>query len=146
MLNCGAPCLKEALYLHSPHQVELAGRVYPTAWHAYAAFLLTCDRHHEVADCRSPEAVTKYLEAALAGQEVPLSEKLGAIEAVLRAKLDQHPFIWDELLSKSSGMVMLLDENDSVLYGGRGGGGQNYAGQAWEKIRDERLALTAQAA
>lgn len=136
---CRAPDPQTALFLHSPHQVRVAGRLYPTALHAYAAELIPLFRD-DVLECASAEDVYVLLESKLAGMEVSLDEKLAVLEAVLRAKLDQHPFIWDEVLGPSDGPIVMTYPADQFLYYGPHCAGSCHVCLLWQKIRENRHA------
>lgn len=65
------------------------------------------------------------------------SVKLAVMEEILRAKVEQHPYIRKKLIE--SGNIELVEDSPEDPFWGRGPDweGENHLGQLWMKIRSE---------
>ncbi|MFZ2048882.1 MAG: NADAR family protein [Minisyncoccia bacterium] len=67
--------------------------------------------------------------------------KLGIMEALIRAKIDQHPYVLKKLLQ--TGTAVLIENSAKDAFWGRGPDwqGYNHLGRIWMKLRAEQLIL-----
>jgi ribA/ribD-fused uncharacterized protein len=63
--------------------------------------------------------------------------KLGLMEEILRAKLEQHPYIQQKLLESGDAIIVEDSPKDSYWGCGPDWKGENYLGRLWMKLRDE---------
>ena len=124
----------------SAHAIEFAGKLYPTAEHAYQAAKCTDPLgQEEIRNARSPLEAKEisngiYRSARDAGWD---SKKLAVVEAILRAKLAQHQEARDAL--RDSGEEEIVEDSPTDYFWGVGadGTGLNMLGKLWMRLRDE---------
>lgn len=132
---------REGYYLSnfSAFAVEIWGEVWMTAEHAYqVAKFLDPDIRLQIARARSPHDAKKIARANKAFIRPDWdSIKLSVMERVLRAKLEQHPWIAEQLLL--TGECELIEDSPKDDFWGRGPNwrGENWLGKLWMKLRSE---------
>jgi ribA/ribD-fused uncharacterized protein len=128
------------LHNFSAHRISFQKKVYPTVEHAYHAQKFTDERVKEaVRTAPSPLAAkelanTKFRESRISNwQEI----KLVVMEALLRAKIEQHKEVRDFLLK--TGDEEIIEESITDQFWGvdARGVGQNYTGKILMKLREE---------
>lgn len=132
-----------ALDNFSAFQVELDGKIYPTAEHLYQAskfFQTSATVAEQIRTSRSP------LEAKIFAH-MPENErfvredwnqvKCDVMRQICMLKMRQHTYIRNKL--KESGDIPLAEFSKSDSYWGIGedGNGENMLGRIWESIRKE---------
>ena len=63
--------------------------------------------------------------------------KVGIMEGIVRAKLEQHPYIRRKLLETGKAEIVEDSPSDSFWGRGRDWKGENHLGKIWMKLRDE---------
>lgn len=116
--------------------------LWATAEHAYQAakFMHKPAIMEEIRKARSPHDAKKI---ARKYQEFIRSDwkdvNLKIMEEILRAKLDQHPYVKKRLL-ESAGLELIEDSPHDSFWGrGPNWKGENRLGKMWMKIRDGLL-------
>ncbi len=131
----------EGYYLSnfSAFAVHIWGRLWMTAEHAYQAAKFTDETIRQlIADARSAHDAKKIARAHKEHVRPDWDAvKLGVMEEVLRAKLEQHPWIRRQLLLSAD--LELVEDSPKDGYWGRGpdGLGKNWLGRLWMKLRAE---------
>jgi ribA/ribD-fused uncharacterized protein len=125
----------------SAHAIEVGGRLYPTSEHAYQAAKCTDPQgREEIRNARSPLQAKKLANGLYQAARDPDWEtrKVAVLEAILRAKVSQHPEAREAL--RRSGDEELIEDSPVDYFWGEGadGSGQNMLGKLWMKIRSER--------
>lgn len=127
-----------ALNNFSSHAVEIDGKLYPTAEHAYQAAKCTDDSGKEAIR----KALSPMQAKALANETFRDArdsdwdkKKVKVMEQILRTKLAQHNEVLDAL--KRSGDEDIAENSPVDYFWGEGkdGTGQNQLGKLWMKIR-----------
>lgn len=123
----------------SSHAVELDGIVYPTAEHAYQAAKCTDPKgKSEIIAARSPLLAKelsnkKYSQAKRADWE---EVKIEIMEAIFKAKLDQHSEVREALIQSGGDEIVEDSPVDTFWGGGSDGKGRNEMGKIWMRLRD----------
>ena len=125
----------------SAHAIEYRGLLYPTAEHAYQAAKCTDPQgKEEIRNARSPIQAKRVANETYrwARDSDWDSKKLAVVEAILRAKLAQHPEAQEAL--KDSGDEDIVEDSPTDYFWGAGadGTGRNMLGKIWMKIRAEK--------
>ena len=132
------------LHNFSAHTISFQGRVYSTVEHAYHAQKFIDEEAKEaVRTALSPLAAkelanTKFREFRISNwQEV----RLAVMEALLRAKIEQHKEVRDFLLK--TGNEEIIEESITDQFWGvdARGVGQNHTGKILMKLREELKTL-----
>jgi N-glycosidase YbiA len=129
-----------ALNNFSSHAIEIDGKLYPTAEHAYQAAKCT--------DNSGKEAIRKALsplQAKILANETFRdardtdwdNKKVNVMEQILRTKLAQHDEVRNTL--ERSGDEDIVEDSPVDYFWGEGkdGSGKNQLGKLWMKIRSE---------
>lgn len=130
----------DALNNFSAHAVDLWGKRFPTAEHAFQwkkFSKVQPDIAEKIFVARCPEEAQKIAHTNKPFQPKNWHErKVSIMEEILRAKLAQHESVQDAL--KRSGTRRICENSpvDSFWGVGQGGSGQNMVGVLWMKIRD----------
>lgn len=128
----------------SSFAVEIWERVWPTAEHAYQAAKFNDKKIRElISNARSSHEAKKIARAFDDRKRVNWSKlKLGIMEEILRAKLDQHEYVRKKLLE--TGDRLIVEDSPTDNFWGRGpdGKGANNLGKLWMKLRSELRAGT----
>lgn len=128
-----------ALDNFSAFAVEIDGRLWPTAEHAYQAAKFESEQAVQaILACRSAHAAKK-LAGKLNLEVRPGWDlvKLDVMEIILRAKLEQHEYVRKKL-GQSRGLILIEDSAKDSFWGrGPDWRGQNNLGKLWMKIRDD---------
>ncbi|MDA1359749.1 NADAR family protein [Glycomyces luteolus] len=124
----------------SAHSIEYRGKLYPTSEHAYQATKCTDPVGQEtIRRARSPlQAKTLANETYRAAKDPDWGrKKVGVLEEILRAKLEQHAEAREAL--KDSGREDIVEDSPTDYFWGEGadGSGQNMLGKLWMKLRDD---------
>ena len=125
---------------YSAHAVEIWGKVFPTAEHAYQwkKFLSAAPGVAEqIFQARSAEAAGK-IASTNKSKILPAwhDEKVAVMEKIFRAKLEQHDDVRDALTRTGTRTIIENSPVDSFWGAGPNGNGQNMIGKLWMKIRD----------
>lgn len=119
----------------------------------WGGYLCATSEHHYQASKFTDESIRKLIrEARSAHDSKKLAEahqdnirpdwddemKLAVMESILRAKLEQHPYIVRKLLE--TGDAFLVEDSPKDSFWGRGPDwkGKNHLGRLWMKLRAER--------
>lgn len=125
----------------APFQIEWRGKLYPTAEHAYQAahFLETKPELAEkVRQCRSPREASDFANDNKAHDDPEWKEKkLSIMQEIVRAKLEQHPFIHKTLLDSGEMEIIEMNDDDEYWGWGKNHDGQNNLGKIWMSLRSE---------
>lgn len=124
----------------SAHAVEYDGKVYPTSEHAYqAAKFDDLEIKEAIRIARSPLQAKTLANVRFKDSRDPEwdNKKADVMEAVLRAKLAQHPEVVEALMQTGNDEVMEDSPVDYFWGIGVEGTGQNMLGKLWMKLRDE---------
>lgn len=128
----------------SSFAVEIWERVCPTAEHAYQMAKFTDKATRElIFNARSAHDAKKVARTFDDRKRVNWSKlKLGVMEEILRAKLDQHEYIRKKLLE--TGDRLIVEDSPKDNFWGRGPDwkGANNLGKLWMKLRAELRAGT----
>ncbi|MCD0446285.1 NADAR family protein [Glycomyces sp. A-F 0318] len=124
----------------SAHSIEYRGKRYPTSEHAYQAAKCTDPAGQEVIrKARSPlHAKNLANETYRTAKDADWAcKKVAVLEAILRAKLEQHPEARKAL--QESGDEEIVEDSPTDYFWGEGadGTGHNMLGKLWMKLRDE---------
>lgn len=130
----------DALNNFSAHQVDLWGKRFPTAehafqWRKYSEVSPTIAEQIFSAGC--PEEAQQIAHRHKPEQPKDWHErKVAVMEEILRAKLTQHETVCDAL--KRSGARKIVENSPVDDFWGCGpvGNGENMMGVLWMKIRD----------
>lgn len=128
------------LHNFSAHTIAFQGKVYPTVEHAYHAQKFTDEQAKEaVRTAPSPLAAKELASGKFKKLRIPNWQeiKLAVMEAVLRAKIEQHKEVCDFLLK--TGDEEIIEESVTDRFWGvdAHGVGQNYTGKIFMKLREE---------
>jgi N-glycosidase YbiA len=128
----------------SGHMLEFKGVLYPTIEHAYH-----CQRY---TDQQVVDAIRNTRSAwsawALSQQhkkeQIPDwdARKVGVMEELFRAALDQHADIRKALIESGDFLIIHHNANDSFWGDGADGAGRNEMGKIWMKLRAELQSAT----
>ena len=124
----------------APFQIEWRGKLYPTAEHAYQAahFSKNLELAEQVRMCRSPKAAQDFANNYSYQDDLDWKEKkLATMEDILRHKLNQHPYIYEVLISTGDRQLVETNDNDEFWGWGKNHDGQNHLGRLWMKLRKE---------
>ncbi len=125
----------------SAFMVELDGKVYSTVEHAYQAAKFV-DSVPEIADkifqARSPGEAKSIADNNKENIVANWHEiKVDVMERILRAKLNQHPFVKKKLLETKDYLICEDSPVDSFWGIGPDRKGENVMGKLWMKLRTE---------
>ena len=130
----------------APFQIQYEGTLYPTVEHAYQAqkFILTAPEIAEqIRTAASPHDAKKIASANREYCPPDWDErKLLLMEDLLRAKLEQHPYVRQKLLE--TGSIPIVEDSPKDTFWGCGydRSGKNHLGKIWMKLRAELNAET----
>ena len=125
----------------SSYAVEVDGIVFMTSEHAY-----------QYAKFSDP-AIKESIKNARSGYDAKMISldkaeymvanwneiKLGVMERILRAKLDQHPHIKKKLMDTGDREIIEASKDDDFWGWGANKDGQNHHGALWMKLRAELI-------
>jgi N-glycosidase YbiA len=121
----------------SSFAVHWRGQDWMTVEHAYqASKFLDKETQDLVRNARSAHDSKKIARAHYEMARPDWQEvKLGIMEEILCAKLDQHPYVKQKLLE--SGNATIVEDSPKDSYWGRGPDwkGENHLGRLWMKLR-----------
>lgn len=135
----------DALNNFSAHWVEIWGKEFPTAEHAFQWKKFSearPDLAEQIFDAGCPEEAQNIAHQNKPAQPKDWHErKVAIMEEVLRAKSAQHETVRDTL--KRSGNRRIVENSPVDRFWGCGpdGGGKNMMGLLWMKIRDSRSTI-----
>jgi len=125
----------------APFQVEWRGKLYPTAEHAYQAahFIETNpDLAEQIRLCRSPRDASDFAnDNSSQDDSLWIEKRLGFMEEILRAKLEQHSFVHKALIDSKNKYIVEMNDKDEFWGWGKNHDGQNNLGKIWMKLRSE---------
>lgn len=143
---------KDAVYFFTPafypldnfsaHAVNIWGRIFPTAEHAFQwkkFFEIEPDIAERIFTAGSPHAVKKISEANKT--KIPEDWKnlrVEVMEQILKAKVSQHEDVGDALIRTGKRTIVENSPVDSFWGIGPNQKGENMVGKIFMKIRDNR--------
>lgn len=128
---------------YSAHQVEIWGKIFPTAEHAYQWHKFSAsnpDVAAQILAAGSPEAAKRIATAHKSSVRSEwYARRVVIMEEILIAKAAQHEDV-REMLQKS-GRRQIVENNPVDAFWGAGpeGNGENWIGRIWMKIRDTMI-------
>ncbi len=132
----------EPLNNFSAHQIEIWGRRFPTAEHAYQykKFVeVAPEIAEQILNAGSPEAAQRIAHAHKTEQPKDWHEgKVAVMEDILRAKFAQHEDVREVLARSGSRKIVENSPVDDFWGCGQDGIGKNMMGVLWAKIRDKQ--------
>ena len=132
-----------ALDNFSAFQIEMDGKIYPTAEHLYqASKFLPASTYvaEQIRKSRSPheaKIIAHMLENTLLVREDWDQVKCDILRQICMLKMQQHPYIRDKLRESGSTPLAEFSKSDSYWGIGEDGNGKNMLGKIWESIRTE---------
>ena len=124
----------------SAHTVEIWGKVFPTAEHAFQwkKFAITRpDIAQEILTAKSPHIVKEIADAHK--NDIPttwVDEKVAVMEQILSAKADQHKDV-REILKKTGTREIIENSPVDSFWGiGPDQKGENNVGKIWMRLRN----------
>lgn len=128
----------------SSFMVFWRGKWWMTSEHAYQAVKFEDpDIVEEIRNARSAYDVKKITRTHSDKKLENWQEiKLGIMEEIVRAKLEQHPYIREKLLQ--TGDMEIVEDSPKDSFWGRGPDwkGENHMGKIWMKLRAELKSQT----
>ncbi len=125
----------------SSFAIEYKGVVYPTIEHAYQSlkFVDTAPEiAKEIAECHSAVDAKRIARRNVDKQNKDwLNINISIMEELLRAKIDQHPYVKQKLLETKDLIICEDSPYDSFWGIGKDRNGENWLGKLWMKLRDE---------
>lgn len=127
----------------SAFQLEWAGYTFPTSEHAYQWMKFQgLWQMRDVADAiRKASSAHDAFKIAERNADKKQSDwdeiKLEIMEAILRAKLSQHPYVHKKLRDSGDRQIIECSWRDDFWGWGPNKDGQNMLGKLWMKIRDD---------
>lgn len=124
----------------APFQTEWRGKLYSTTEHAYqAAHFL--DTNPELAEkvrlCRSPREASDFANENNDQDDPEWKEKrLSFMNEIVRAKLEQHPFVRSTLIDSGEMYIVEMNDEDEFWGWGKNHDGQNHLGKIWMNLRN----------
>lgn len=119
--------------------VDWKGASWMTSEHAYqAAKFADASIQEKIRAARSAHDSKKIAKEHEESKRGDWNEtKLATMEEILRAKLDQHPYILKKLMETED--MEIVEDSPKDSFWGRGSDhqGENHLGKLWMKIRDE---------
>ena len=132
-----------ALDNFSAFQIEMDGKIYPTAEHLYqASKFLPASTYvaEQIRKSRSPheaKIIAHMPENTLLVREDWDQVKCDIMRQICMLKMQQHPYIRDKLRESGSTPLAEFSKSDSYWGIGEDGNGKNMLGKIWESIRTE---------
>ena len=137
-------CYEREFYVFSnfsSFQVEWRGRLWPTSEHAYQAahfFETAPDFAERIREMRSAHEAFKFaksntLKVVKNWEDI----KIGIMEDICRHKLNQHPYVREQLLNTEDVLIVEDSPVDSFWGWGPDRQGRNELGKVWMKLRTE---------
>lgn len=125
----------------SAHRIELWGKIFPTAEHAYQWKKFSVS-HPQVAaailNAGSPESALRIAHASKQNVDLAwLDIKRSVMEEIIRAKCMQHTDVREQLIKTGNRLIYENSPVDSYWGCGPEGDGENHLGHIWMKVRDE---------
>ncbi len=124
---------------YSSFMLEWKGKLYPTSEHAYHSEKFQDDSLKEqVRNTRSAHDSQKFANANKDKQIKDWDNiKLSIMKDILKAKVEQHPYVKKKLLE--SGDKELVEDSWRDAYWGWGPNkdGENHLGKLWMEVREE---------
>ncbi len=119
--------------------VEWCGHLWMTSEHAYqAAKFEDTVIQEEIQKAKSAhdakKIALKYSSEVRPDWDIA---KLAVMEDILRAKLEQHKFVYKKLLETGDAIIGEDSPVDYFWGYGKDGTGQNHLGKIWMKLREE---------
>lgn len=131
----------------APFQVDWRTNLWPTAEHAYQAEKFWGGYPNIVLSIRMAPSPFVAYDISHANEEYMDpnwdSRKLQVMEAIIRAKRDQHALIRKMLLETEDAELIENSPVDSFWGRGPNGDGENHLGKIWMKLREEMLFIDA---
>lgn len=123
----------------SSFQVNYKGKLWPTSEHAYQAAKFEDDAVQE----KIRSALSAFDAFTIGRQLVELrvknweDVKVGIMEDIVRAKLEQHSHIKETLIESGNREIIEASPVDAFWGWGPNKDGQNVLGKIWMKLREE---------
>ncbi|PIQ68342.1 MAG: hypothetical protein COV91_04665 [Candidatus Taylorbacteria bacterium CG11_big_fil_rev_8_21_14_0_20_46_11] len=133
----------DALNNFSAHTVDIWGKHFPTAEHAFQwkKFSdIAPDIAEKILHAGCPEDAQRIAHQNKASQPSDWQEiKVGVMEEILRAKLAEHETVRETLIRSGNRTIVENSPTDSFWGCGPNGDGKNMMGVLWMKIRKDNL-------
>lgn len=125
----------------SSFAVEWKGRLYPTSEHAYHSEKFENEvTKEQIRSCRSAHDALKLAWSIKDQYRADWQDiKVSIMEEILKAKLEQHPYIKRKLLESGNREIVEDSWKDDFWGWGPNKDGQNQLGKIWMKLREECL-------
>ena len=127
----------------SSFAVVYRGIKYPTVEHAYQALKfvkIAPEIAQKIAESFSAQAAKKIAHENIYKQDAHWDDiKLEIMENLLRAKLEQNPYVKEKLLQTKNYLICEDSPKDAFWGIGPNRDGQNQLGKLWMKLREELL-------
>ncbi len=118
------------------------GKLWPTSEHAYQAAKFNHPTLQEGIRKATSAHMAKKIAEQYDEQKRPDWHEVNVaiMEEILRAKLEQHPYIREKLIK--TGERKMIEDSPKDAFWGRGPDhqGQNHLGRIWMKLREEIVA------
>ncbi len=125
----------------SSFETDLFGQTYKTTEHAYQSakfFGVDWKLAEEVKNTKSAHGAFKLARANADKVRSDWDKvKLDVMEEIVRAKLNQHPYVKQKLLETGDYDIVEDSPKDSFWGWGPDRNGQNWLGKIWMKLRSE---------
>ncbi len=129
----------------SSFKVEFDGFLYSSVEEAFQAFgflEIAPEIAEQIKKSHSAHEAQKIAEANKDKRRKDWEEiKLSVMEDLLKAKLNQNPYVKKKLLETKNYMIVEDSPKDNYWGWGENRDGQNHLGKLWMKIRDEIIKL-----
>jgi len=144
--------LKPIMFYEGPHYylsnfssfaIVFEGEIWMTVEHAYQAskfmpvFASIRTNIRNALSAHEAKQIAKAHESEVRADWYDV--KLSVMEKLLRAKVEQHPYVRRKLLETLDATLIEDSPKDSFWGRGRNWEGQNHLGKLWEKIRAEEM-------
>jgi len=124
----------------SSFQVFYSGRLWPTSEHAYQAMKLEDPLFQEIVRNQTSAHAAMTLARTLPRRSDWDEVKIGIMEEICRAKLEQHPYILKSLMKTGNRELIEASPIDSFWGWGEDKNGRNELGKVWMRLREEKFA------
>jgi hypothetical protein len=123
----------------SSFAIEWKGKLYPTSEHAYHAEKFEDETlREEIRTARSAHDAMKLAQTNREKYRENWDEvKLAVMKDILRAKVQQHPYVKKKLLETGDKLLIENSWRDAYWGWGPEKNGENHLGNLWMEVRDE---------
>ena len=124
---------------YSAYAIEWNGKLYMTSEHAYHSEKFEDEKIKEqIRSARSAHDAHIFAEVNKDKRRKDWDKvKLGIMKEILRAKVEQHPYVREKLMQSEDGELIENSPTDSYWGWGPNKDGENHLGRLWMEIRQE---------